>query len=164
MIISIIGKKYNRLTVIAEKNMKCECICECGNKITALKNNVKRGNTKSCGCYKKDTDRITKYKHGDCRSQEHRAWESMKQRCYNINNRMFYRYGERGIKVCKEWIDDYNQFLKDMGRKPKGDIKYSLDRIDNNGNYSPENCKWSTLSEQNKNRMPFKIGKRKVDY
>lgn len=153
--IAMSGIKYGRLTVISENGKYVECKCDCGNIITALSNNVKRGNTNSCGCYKKELSRNRLIKHGDARSVECRAWESMKRRCYNKNYYLYHRYGGRGITVCDEWRNDYSQFLKDMGRKPKGTIRYSLDRIDNNKGYSPDNCKWSTDSEQNKNRDPF---------
>ena len=127
-----------------------------------MKYNLRRGKTGSCGCLAKETSKKRLLKHGDCRSVEHRAWESMKQRCYNKNYYLYRRYGGRGIKVCDEWLNDFQRFLQDMGRKPKGNIRYSLDRIDNNKDYCSTNCKWSTDSEQNKNREPFKCRRKEV--
>ncbi len=162
--IQMINIKYGRLTVISEKGQYAECKCDCGNMIIALRSNIRKGNTNSCGCYSRELARNRFIKHNDCRSPEHRAWESMKRRCYNKNYHLYHRYGGRGIAVCNEWLNDYAQFLKDMGRKPNGTIRYSLDRIDNNKGYFPDNCKWSTDSEQNKNRSPFKMGEREARY
>lgn len=95
-------------------------------------------------------------KHGDASNykrkpaKEYVAWWSMKSRCYNENNCKFLIYGGRGIKVCNQWIHNYPQFLKDMGRKPTK--KHSLDRINVNGNYEPMNCRWATYKQQNRNR------------
>jgi hypothetical protein len=84
------------------------------------------------------------------RTPEYRAWESMKYRCSNMSNPHWKLYGGRGISVCKTWFDSYECFLKDMGRKPGKE--YSLDRINNNGNYEPSNCRWATKKQQAQNR------------
>lgn len=94
------------------------------------------------------------WKHGESKLvPEYRAWENMKARCLNKNFKYFKYYGGRGIKVCSKWINNYNNFIKDVGRRPSD--KYSLDRINNNGNYTPQNVRWATDSQQNLNRRKF---------
>ena len=88
-------------------------------------------------------------------SPEYRAWESIKQRCYNENRKRYDRYGGRGISICARWLNSYPTFLKDMGRRPSS--KHSIDRIDNDGNYTPSNCRWATRTEQNRNRSEFNV-------
>lgn len=144
--LNIEGKKFGRLTVesLAEKvklGVVWNCTCECGNKITVLTANLQRGSTKSCGCIVK--------KHGMTKSTEFIIWTLMKSRCNNPNDKDFHRYGGRGIKVCDRWLT-FNNFYEDMGKRPSS--KYTLDRSDNNGNYEPSNCKWSTKKEQCRNR------------
>ncbi len=90
--------------------------------------------------------------HGLCKTPEWYIWVSMKQRCYNSNGRYYKHYGKRGIKVCDRWLDKrmgFLNFLEDMGKKPKG---FTLERIDNDGNYGPHNCKWATYAEQSRNQ------------
>lgn len=84
---------------------------------------------------------------------EYRAWHSMKDRCSRENHKQYRHYGGRGIAVCDRWNESYENFLNDMGERPSDD--HSLDRIDNNGNYTPDNCRWATKSQQNKNRRKF---------
>lgn len=131
--------------------------CLCGNTKVTLEYSVRVGKTKSCGHLQKEAIRKlgkSLKTHGeseDCNpTSEYRAWHSMKTRCYRVKNHNYKWYGQRGIKVCKRWLNSYTNFLKDMGRKPSS--KHSLDRIDNNKGYSPSNCKWSTILEQNYNR------------
>lgn len=160
-------KKYNRLTLIKEiepyvwgkrKYRKFLCKCDCGKDIEVRLDKMKIGTTKSCGCYNKE--RISKphetpynAKHGHTiggkPTPEFYSWWSMKMRCTNINAKHYKYYGGRGIKVCDRWINSFENFLYDMGERPNG---MTLDRINNDGNYEPSNCRWATIKEQNMNR------------
>ena len=151
------GKKYYRLTYLREteshnNHRRGMFLCECGNKVTTGLYDVSCGHTRSCGCYHTERQRDPK-SHGETmgrnNSPEYRAWKAMKARCYNKNNISYVNYGERGITVCRSWLNDFSVFLNDMGRKPSP--QHSLDRIDNNGDYKPENCKWSTKADQRRN-------------
>jgi hypothetical protein len=105
-------------------------------------------------------DIVTKgnnFKHGYHKTSEYRSWQHMKARCTNPNNDNYRYYGGRGIMVCDRWMKSFADFIVDMGLKPSKE--YSLDRIDNNGNYEPSNCKWSSKSEQLSNRREYKIKK-----
>lgn len=89
------------------------------------------------------------YKHGMHKSPEYGAWTDMKLRCYQEKHQSYFRYGGRGIKVCDRWLESFEKFYADMGKRPEG--RYSLDRIDNNGNYEPSNCRWATFFTQMSN-------------
>jgi hypothetical protein len=144
-----IGKKYSRLTIKSYVGMRGKfpyynCACDCGGVRTARLHNIRNGITQSCGCLlmeKVATHRL-------CHTKAYRSWISMRQRCNDKNNKHYNYYGGRGIKVCSEW-NSFETFLQDMGERPDG---HSIDRIDVNGDYCKENCKWSTAKQQARNR------------
>jgi hypothetical protein len=138
-----------------------ECLCECGNKITIRLLSYKTNNTKSCGCLNTEKRKLwgsnnLKHGHSNLRdkknrlaSREYKSWINLKQRCNNPNNKDWDEYGGRGIKVCDRWLNSFENFLTDMGERPRG---YSIDRIDPNGNYEPSNCRWADNKTQRHNQ------------
>jgi hypothetical protein len=145
----MIGQRFNRLLVV-EKQDKIfyKCICDCGKDKVVRKYNLLNGNTRSCGCLMSDA----KKKHG-LRYENKRLyhiWGNMRQRCSNQNHRDYKNYGGRGIDVCTEWesYEDYHRWSMKNGYS--GEL--SLDRIDNNAGYSPNNCRWTDSKTQNNNR------------
>ena len=155
--VDVIGHKYGRLKAVKE----CEenrhgliyvlCICDCGNEKIVQKGNLRGGNVKSCGCLLKETASKTSRKYKNKMSRSYRnVYYHMKDRCYNPKSDRYYRYGARGIKVCDRWLESLDNFYEDMGERPfKG---AQLDRINNDGNYEPSNCRWVSRSENILNR------------
>lgn len=146
----LVGNKYGRLTVVSRaptenRQARWNCVCDCGNTTRARGNTLKSGITKSCGCATKENQQT----HGMTGTPTYVVWSCMKQRCYDKNAINYERYGERGITVCDRWLHSFENFYADMGERPKNK---SIDRIDNSKGYSPDNCKWSTASEQAHNQ------------
>lgn len=127
--------------------------CSCGKVVKSVGNYLLRGYKKSCGCLRVDQARKNgkqNQKHGEGgKTREYRCWLNMRRRCYYPLQTGYENYGGRGIKVCRRWRNSYKNFLADMGRSPgKG---WSIERINNEGSYTPRNCKWATAHEQNLN-------------
>ncbi len=151
--IDLAGKKYGKLLVIEfshKGDYGCSmwlCQCECGSMVKVQAGLLNSGKN-SCGCSNRAFKHLNAKK--GQQSYEYRCFYSMKRRCYNQTTTRYKDYGGRGIKICERWVNSFENFLSDMGKRPSS--LHSLDRIDNNGDYSPQNCKWSTAKEQISNR------------
>lgn len=153
-----VGQKFNRLLVIGVERRQLPnrtrvfflCRCDCGQEVSAVYNDVIRGAHRSCGCLQ--LERITKHGHSPFdyrkKTRTYTSWLSMHQRCENPKATGYRRYGGRGIEVCARWAD-FSNFLADMGERPP---LHSIDRLNNNKNYEPSNCRWATTKQQAENR------------
>lgn len=153
-------QRFGRLIAVCEwdrpkTQWRWLCRCDCGNELITSGNSLRMGRTNSCGCLKRDRIRQVGYKnktHGESTTALYGVWGRMWQRCTNPNCDKYEYYGGRGIKVCDRWRN-FDAFVTDMGPRPEG---YWIERINNNGNYEPSNCKWASAKEQRSNQREYK--------
>lgn len=157
------GQRFGRLVAIERIRKEASgkvrtywlCKCDCGNETEVRIDRLREdgSHTNSCGCIKDELFVARNYKHGQSKTQTYSIWEGMKDRCNNPKSPAYCHYGGRGITVCDRW-NTYENFLADMGERPE---RMTLDRINNNGNYEPSNCRWTTMKEQGNNKRDNRI-------
>lgn len=162
------GDRFHRLVVLSETtpavssagsvNYRWKCKCDCGTELSVHAGSLTSGNTKSCGCFRREECKKRQTTHGMTGKSEYFIWRTMRDRCRNTKSKAWPYYGGRGIMVCERWLK-FENFLEDMGMRPN---HATLDRIDNSGNYEPSNCRWTTRVTQarntRKNRMIEALG------
>lgn len=156
VVLDLVGQRYGRLTVIRldEKNdtkrVKWLCKCDCGNEKIVQQTHLRSGATTSCGCYHKEKAKESNKTHNLTHTSLHNRWKAIKQRCFNPNNAGYKNYGGRGVKLCSEWLE-FEAFYKwciENGYKEE----YQIDRIENDGNYEPNNVRFIPVKSNNRNR------------
>lgn len=161
--LSIIGKRFGRLIVLAEADNRSSpngqtrryslCVCECGKQLEITNGSLTSGHSTSCGCLRLETTKKSSFIHGHAvggkRSITLQSYDDMLKRCHNLNTKNYHRYGGRGIFVCDRWRESFLNFLEDMGECPPD---LSLERKDNSLGYSKENCVWASVHAQSRNK------------
>lgn len=158
--IDLAGRRFGRWLALkickqTQSKIKWHVRCDCGNESEVHAYALLRGTSKSCGCLRSEIGK-TKFKtHGMCRSGEYIIYRAMINRCYLKSMSNYKYYGGRGVTICARWKDSFELFFQDMGKRPSN--KHSIDRIDPNGHYTPNNCKWATKEEQSLNKRSSKL-------
>jgi hypothetical protein len=167
--IDISNQKFGRLTAIEKSTNICgktawKCVCDCGNIAYVTTSNLTCNRIRSCGCIKQEMLMKRNITHNQRHTQLYEVWKSIKQRCYNPKGQAYHNYGERGIKMCEEWLNNFQAFYDwsyANGYSPENQKdeknKLTIDRIDVNGNYEPSNCRWVTRKVQSSNMRTNKL-------
>ena len=158
-----VGDRFGSLVIVREGKPRPKgsrgvrryfhCLCDCGNEVEVRMSHLRSGHTQSCGCFQGARSASQKHQagyHGMSGSPEYGIWKGMKKRCCQSSRKDYPNYGGCGITVCDKWRSSFAAFFTDMGLRPTP--KHSIDRIDGTGNYEPDNCRWATSAEQNRNR------------
>ena len=160
---NLVGQRFGRLVVLEQAPkyntaggnpvVRWRCRCDCGNETIAFRASLRQGNTRSCGKHMSELAKQRMTTHGGTHTSEYTSWKHMKSRCNNPRYPRFADWGGRGIKVCDRWIHSFSNFIADMGPKPTP--SHTIDRKNNDGNYTPDNCRWATKKEQQANTRPY---------